>query len=67
MLVGIEGESEGDRVSIAPSGGLTVNLRVHRVYCQLFSDSSNFLQKVVSVFRNPAAGYRLTQRRTSSV
>lgn len=67
MLVGIEGESAGSRVSIVPVGVLTVNLHVHRVYCQLFSNSSIFLLNVVSVFHNSTVGCILTQRRTSSV
>jgi hypothetical protein len=35
MLVGIEGESEGYRMSIVLAGVLTVYLRVQRFYCQL--------------------------------
>ncbi len=49
MLVGIEGESEGYRMSIVPSGVLTVYLRVHRFYCQLFPNSSIILVYVLCV------------------
>lgn len=50
MLVGIEGESEGYRVSIVLAGVLTLYLRVRRVYCQLFSDSSIFLLMLSQYF-----------------
>lgn len=50
MLVGIEGESEGYRMSIVLAGVLTVYLRVHRFYCQLFPNSSIILVYVLSQY-----------------